>query len=307
MIKFLKRCVSFAIVITLPFIAIELITTQIPNSYSYKYNYVKENGDKIQALAIGHSQLYDGFKPESFFLPSFNLCNSAQRYIDDYYLLCELLPYMPNLNVVIMPIGYMDVSNITDDDALKYRTIYYHKYMHLTYDGRVPLKYRLECFDYKGAIEKIFLYYFRNSDIEGCDSLGWRNTNQVWNRKQELGEGKFLERYTRKEINSSKFCLRDESYLIRTIQLLVERNISVFLVSPPYYWDCGFKNINLAQKKYIQDYMEELCRTFPSIHYLNVESDPNYLDEDFFNETHLSDLGAEKFTRQLNDFVKENY
>ena len=61
---------------------IELITAQIPNSYSYKYNYIKTNGNKIQALAIGHSQLYDGFKPESFYLPSFNLCNSSQSYVD---------------------------------------------------------------------------------------------------------------------------------------------------------------------------------------------------------------------------------
>lgn len=307
MIKFLKRSTPFAIGIALFFIAIELITARIPNSYSYKYNYVKEKGYRIQALAIGHSQLYDGFKPEFFFLPSFNLCNSAQRYCDDYYLLCKMLPFMPNLRVVIMPIGYMDVNDKKDDNILTDRTCYYHKYMNVDYDGYVPLRYKYEWFDTRRAVEKMVLYYFCHSDIEGCDSLGWRNTHQVWNRKQELGEGKFLERYTRKEINSSKFCLHDESYLIRTIQLLVERNISVFLVSPPYYWDCGFKNINLAQKKYIQDYMEELCKTFPSIHYLNVESDPNYLDEDFFNETHLSDLGAEKFTKQLNDFVKENY
>lgn len=307
MIKFLKRCVSFAIVIAFPFIAIEVITTRIPNSYSYKYNYVKEKGYRIQALAIGHSQLYDGFKPESFFLPSFNLCNSAQRYIDNYYLLCDMLPYMPNLKIVIMPIGYMDVSNILEEDPLKYRTIYYHKYMHLTYDGRVPLKFRLECFDYKKSLEKIFLYYYCHSDIIECDSLGMKSTNLFINRSANFGNGNILKSYTREETDRSKFCLYDEPYLIRTIHLLLERNISVFLVSPPYYWDCGFKNINLTQKKYLQDYMEELCRTFPSIHYLNVESDPNYLDEDFFNETHLSDLGAEKFTRQLNDFVKENY
>ena len=84
--RFLKYCGLFFLPIALSLLAIELITAQIPNSYSYKYNYVKKNGDKIQALAIGHSQLYDGFKPESFFLPSFNLCNSAQSYVDAYRL-----------------------------------------------------------------------------------------------------------------------------------------------------------------------------------------------------------------------------
>ena len=81
--KFLKNCSLFVLPIALSLIVIELITTQIPNSYSYKYNYIKTNGNKIQALAIGHSQLYDGFKPESFYLPSFNLCNSSQSYVDN--------------------------------------------------------------------------------------------------------------------------------------------------------------------------------------------------------------------------------
>ena len=137
---------------------IELITAQIPNSYSYKYNYVKINGNKIQALAIGHSQLYDGFKPESFYLPSFNLCNSAQSYVDNYYLLCELLQDMPNLKVVIMPIGYLNVDIKKSDINLTDRSCYYYKYMNIDYDGRVPLRYRLECFDPNRAGSKIIQY-----------------------------------------------------------------------------------------------------------------------------------------------------
>ena len=303
--KFIIHSGLFAFPIVLALIAIELITAKIPNSYSYKYNYVKTNGNKIQALAIGHSQLYDGFKPESFFLPSFNLCNSSQKYVDNYYLLCELLQYMPNLKVVIMPIGYMDVGITRNHSSLTDRSCYYHKYMNLDYDGRVPLRYRLECFDPVRARKKILLYYIRHSDIVGCDLMGRRSTHYLKDRKHELGYGRFLERYTRKEDDYSKFCLGNEYFLIRTIKMLVERNISVVLVSPPYYWNCGFKNVNEGQKRFLSDYMKKLCKTYPSIHYLNLESDTSYVYDDFFDETHLSENGAEKFTRRLSDYIKE--
>lgn len=301
--KFLKYCIFFISPIVLFLITIEIIVGNIPNSYSYKYNYVKTNGDKIQALAIGHSQLYDGFRPESFYLPSFNLCNSAQSYIDNYYLFRKLLPYMPNLKVVIMPIGYMDVGIIGNDNSLTDRSCYYHKYMDIDYDNNIPLKYRFECFDPQKAWNKIYSYYFLHSDIVGCDSMGRRNTHYLNDRKQELGYDGLIEYYTRNENDRRKLCVENEYYLMQTCKLLTGKNISIVLVSPPYYWNCGFKNVNMEQKKFIKEYMVELCKKYP-VHYLDLESDITFMYEDFFNETHLSEIGAEKFTRKLNDFIK---
>lgn len=303
--KFLKHCGLFVFPIALSLMVIELITAQIPNSYSYKYNYIKTNGNKIQALAIGHSQLYDGFKPESFYLPSFNLCNSSQSYVDNYYILRELLHDMPNLKVVIMPIGYLDVGITRNDSCLTDRSCYYHKYMNIDYDGRMPLRYRLECFDPWRAGSKIIEYYLRHSDIVGCDLMGRRNTHYLRDRKYELGYENILEGYTRKENDYSKFCLENEYYLIRTFKMLMEKNISIVLVSPPYYWDCGFKNINNEQKRFLSEYMVKLCEKYPFVHYLNIESDTSYIYDDFFNETHLSEIGAEKFTTRLNIYIKD--
>ena len=302
--RFLTYCVLFILPIALLFIAMEIIVGNIPNSYSYKYHYVKTNGDKIQALVLGHSHLYDGFKPESFCLPAFNLCNSSQTYIDNYYLLLELLPYLPELKVVIMPIGYMDVGVAGTGSKLTDRSCYYHKYMNLNYDGLLPIKYRLECFNPELAREKIYLYYFNHSDIVGCDSLGRRNTHNLSNREHELGYVEYIRQYTLNEHDSQKLCLVDEEYLIRTFNLLMENNISIVLVSPPYYWNHSSGIVNMEQKRFITDYMLDLCKKYP-VHYLNLESDTSYEYDDFFDETHLSEIGAEKFTQRLNAFVKD--
>ena len=39
--------------------------------------------------------------------------------------------------------------------------------------------------------------------------------------------------------------------------------------------------------------------------YLNIESDTSYIYDDFFNETHLSEIGAEKFTTRLSNYIKD--
>lgn len=303
--KFLKECALFVLPILVFCIVMEIIVGNIPNSYSFKYNYVKNYGENIQAIALGHSQLYDGFKPESFYLPSFNLCNSAQSYVDNYYILCELLPYMPNLKVVIMPIGYVNVGVIDGDSSLTDRCCYYHKYMNMDYDGRVPLKYRFECFDVSRAIDKVVHYYLKHTDIVGCDSMGRRNSHYLRNRKLALGSERIIDHdYTRIGYDYSKLCLKDESYLMQTFNMLMKKEIEIVLVSPPYYWNCSY-NINMEQKKFFRNYMAQLCKDYP-VRYIDLESDTTFVYDDFFNETHLSELGAEKLTRILNEKIKRN-
>lgn len=307
----MKRFFIYIISVLLPLLlfggVLELITGIIPNSYSYKYNYVKTHGDRIEVLAIGHSQLYDGIKPKSFDLPSFNLCNSAQDYTDDYYLFRELLPYMPKLRVVIMPIGYDDVTTITNDSnlSLSDRSCYYHKYMNLDYDGQVPVKYRFECLDPLRASKKIFKYYILNSDIVGCDSLGRRSTHYLRNKKHKLGYEKFIERYTLKEFDYKKLRLNKEKHLLLIIDMLKKKNISLLLVSPPFYWNCGFSDINVVQMRFIKDYIANLCKKY-SVQYINMDNmdkDTTFTYDDFYDEAHLSELGAEKFTSVLNNCI----
>lgn len=306
----MKRFIIYALSVSLPLLLLllflEIVTGQVPNSYYYKYNYVKKHGDRIEALAIGHSQLYDGFKSESFFLPSFNLCNSAQNYMDNYYLLCELLPFLPHLKVVIIPIGYVNVGDRTDIKELSFsdRACYYHKYMNLDYDGNIPPKYRYESLDPLRASKKIINYYILKADMVGCDSLGRRSTHYLRDRKHKLVNEECLFKYTKKGRSYQDLCIENEDFLNKIFNMLMDRQISIVLVSPPYYWNCGFKYVNEVQRQYVKKYMNSICRKYPVL-YFDYESDSTFVYDDFFNETHLSEVGAEKFTVKLsNDFIK---
>ena len=294
--KFLVNGILFLLPIILYFVALETIVGKIPNSYSYKYNYVKTHGKDIEAIAIGHSQLYDGFNPKLFHMPSFNLCNSSQTYVDNYHLLRELLPNMPHLKMVIMPIGYMNVGVGRSVSDFSYRSGYYYKYMHIDYDGQLPLKYAFESLRPLWASQKVNLYYFKHGNVVGCDSLGRRNTNLLRNRIHPLGYDKLMQRYSRK--SHKNFCLKDEEFFIATINMLLERNISIVLVSPPYHRIC-YDKYNKDQLQFFKDYIQKFCSKYP-VRYIDMESDTTFTDNDFFNETHVSEFGAEKLTERLN-------
>lgn len=274
---------------------IEIVLHTIPNSYSYKYNYVRTHGDEIKAVGIGHSQLYDDFKSGCFFISAFNLSNSAQGYMEDYYLLHELLSYMPNLEMVILPIGYMNVGR---EEEFTQKSCYYYEYMNIDYDGKIPLQYRFECLSVRSSIKKVFSYYIKHDDIVRCDSLGW-SPHYYKDREKALGHDRIIDIYT---LGENNFFLAGEMYLKRIIRLLDENNIKIVLVSPPYYWDC-YDNINWAQKTWSDMYIKNLCETNPQIQYINMEFDSTFYDEDYYDESHLSETGAEKFTHKLNDFI----
>lgn len=293
---------AFCLPIIILLVSLEVAVSAIPNSYAYKSDYIKNKGNIIEALAIGHSQLYDGFNPEKFSVPSFNLCNSSQEYIDDYYLLEEFLPYMPNLKVVILPIGYVNVTSKDCDTTLTERSCYYHKYMGLNYSGRLPLAYYFECLMPFKALTKAEAYYRYHEDMVRCDSLGRRNEHSERSNDYKLGDDNVLKVYTCDEHDISKLCVKYDYYLKRIINELTKRNIKVVLVSPPYFWDYGFEGINQEQSTYLRYYMDNLCKNYP-VSFLNLESDTTYEYDDFFDETHLDNRGADKFTKTVDEFV----
>lgn len=303
----MNRFVKYSLVFLTPlitlFIALEIMVTRIPNTYAYKYDYVKNHGDSIEVIAIGHSQLYDGFMAEAFSKPAFNLSNSAQMHRENYYVMKELLPSMNRLKTVIMPLGYIDVEAETEKNHFNDYSCYYHKYMKLNYDGRLPLKYWYECFSPHRAYEKAALYYIHKGEILSCDSFGRESKRNLEDRDQPLGFSNhhFLRDYTAEE--SEQYYIKDSEFLIKNIEMLTDRSIDVVLVSPPHFW--GDFKPNQKQLDFLHNYIGELQRKY-RFRYIDMQFDKEFVDRDYYNETHLSQYGAEKFTKKIDAMLNSD-
>ena len=300
---FLIYVLSLLIPLLLVIVVLEVMVAKIPNSYSYKYDYVKNHGDSINILAIGHSQLYDGFDAKVFGNNAFNLCNSSQEFIDNYFILKQMLNYMPNLRVVIMPLAYPEVSSAGRKYKFSERSTYYYEYMHIDYGGQLPLKYRFEGINIPKASSKLYEYYIKHKNIVGCDSLGRRDLYDSCVRTWKLEDNKVISKYYTLE-QKSGFVLFGEQYLKKIVDLLKELNVRLVLISTPYY-NGSFRFLNQQQQSFVDGFISKFVEE-NDVLYLNYQYSTKFVDDDFYDEAHLSKTGAEKFTRMLKCDI-ENY
>lgn len=165
--RFIKDILLFLMVLIAVFGSQEWIAESIPNSYTYKREYMEHHHAQIRTLILGSSYAYDGLSPKV--LPNaFNLANSSQTPEDDYRLLARYIGSMDSLRTVILGIGYGTLA----DGAETHRRTYYTIYMDLY--PRWPLnRNSFEIFNPELLTKKIIKYAL-SRDVTRCDSLGQR-------------------------------------------------------------------------------------------------------------------------------------
>ncbi len=194
--RFLRHIAIYALSILGIAVIVEWIAGSIPNSYTYKRDYMETHAGEIRTLILGSSYAYDGLAPTEW-AEAFNLANSSQTVEDDYRLLAKYIDSMDSLQTVILGVGYGTMA----DQSEQYRRTYYTIYMDLY--PRWPLnKYSFEVFNLQLLTKKIIKYTF-SRDITRCDSLGQRlghdaaaagRSAEMWNKDvQQLIENDRME------------------------------------------------------------------------------------------------------------------
>ena len=165
--RFLQEIGLFSVVALLFFGALEWVAESIPNSYTYKRDYMELYGGEIKTLILGSSNAYDGLNPNV--LPNaFNLANSSQTLEDDYRLLTKYIDSMDSLQIVIVGLGFHSLAATPEANRRMYYTIYMDLY------PRWPLSwYSFELFDLEALTKKI-IKYIVSRDVTRCDTLGQR-------------------------------------------------------------------------------------------------------------------------------------
>ena len=124
--QFIKKILLFAIPLLIAAVLLEIIAARIPNSYTYKHQYMEQHAAHIQTLILGSSYAYDGLAPSEIDA-AFNLSNSSQTLEDDYRLLARYIPQMDSVQTGILGVGHGTLAMRTQDN----RRLYYTLYMNL--------------------------------------------------------------------------------------------------------------------------------------------------------------------------------
>lgn len=292
--KFLRHIALFLLPLLIVAVALEFVAESIPNSYTYKRDYMERYGEGIQTLILGSSNAYDGLNP-SVLPNAFNLANSSQTLEDDYRLLAKYIDSMDSLHTVIVGLGYHSLGATTEDNRRTYYTIYMDLYL------RWPLsKYSFEVCNPEMLVKKIIKYAV-SRDVTRCDSLGQRvgHTKEAvetgaewWNKGVDA-----LVANDRLKIGNCRLEIEENTrYLRAIVDLCNAHGVQPVIVQMPVIEEYKRK-LPREQVALMEDVLQSLDSSAICID----ASDWEIPDDGWYNATHLTKEASEMFTRQLID------
>ena len=287
---FLKKIVLYLLPIVILAIGLEVYVESIPNSYTYKRQYMEQHAPDIQTLVLGSSYAYDGIDAE--FLPSaFNLANSSQCFEDDYRLLAQYLPQMDSLQTVILPLSYSSLQMVSSSNRRVYYTIYMDIY------PRWPLsKYSFECCNLELMLKKITKYLL-NEDLVRCDSLGQRIGHTLAARPEDWQDTQALVSNDRFVGPAAMPYVEENILWLQQLADLCEgRGLKLCLLAMPVLeeYRLAMPQEQIARMECV---MQQMADTYPHVQVLDYQSWGR--SDDFYNATHLNTDGAKRLTMEM--------
>lgn len=287
MTHFIKKISLYLLPIFILVIGLEFYVESIPNSYTYKRQYMEQHAAEIQTLVLGSSYAYDGI--DAALLPhAFNLANSSQCFEDDYHLLANYLPAMDSLKTVILPLSYSSLQMVSSSNRRGYYTIYMDLY------PRWPIsKYSFECFNLELMTKKIIKHALRE-DVVRCDSLGQRIGHTLESRPDDWQQTQALVSNDR-FVGPAAMPYVEENiqWLQQMATLCEDRGVTLCLVAMPMLEEYR-RAMPHEQIALMEQVMQQLTDTYPHVQVLDYQSWGT--DDDFYNATHLNTIGARRLT-----------
>lgn len=290
--KFLRNIALYALPVLIVAGVMEFVVESIPNSYTYKRDYIEQHGAEIRTLILGSSNAYDGLNP-SVLPHAFNLANSSQTLEDDYRLLAKYIDSMDSLHTVIVGLGYHSLGATTEDNRRTYYTIYMDLY------PRWPLsKYSFEVCNPEMLVKKIIKYAV-SRDVTRCDSLGQRvgHTKEAAEAGAEWWNKDMLSLVENDKLQIADCRLEIEEntrYLKAIVDLCNTHNVQPIIVQMPVMTE--YKR-QLPEEQVAL--MEEVLQSLDSSAICIDASEWDIPEDGWYNATHLTKEASEEFTRQL--------
>lgn len=275
-------------------ITIELMIRQVPNIYKYKYDWMQENASGVEVLIFGSSHSFYGICPKYFDSKAFNLANPSQLIEQDLFLLKYWGDKYKRLKIVIYPISYFSwFSPGLECGAGAYRYRYYSIYMDYDHFSHISPFYYLEIAEPETAFFKFkeLFYGTNNSPDWTCDQFGSSYLNKHLNKDVLNGED-----FAEKEYEENWNYI-DNNYKLmgEFADYCINRGIQLVIVTTPT-WHTYYERLNEKQLKKMRELTHRFQREY-NIPYFDYLKDSRFTFEDFYDVSHLSDIGAEKFSK----------
>lgn len=313
--KFIVRCVFSLLIVIAIFAAIEWAVRQVPNTYRYKFEWMEKHAQDVEVLVMGNSHTLFAIRPEYINGCVFSLANVSQEWDQDLSLLRQWDTRYRKLKAVIMPVSYylwlsVGLENTSEWHLCRNYKIYMHSELYPTLS-----KYNLEISEPKTTRNKMgqFLASIGKTSplseetykVLGIDSLGWCSlyTPQLKHLLAQDFDAEAENTANRHDSRCDETRLAHNYEIMKQVAQLCRRHgARLILVTTPQS-QAYIRHLKADRLKTIQAATERFCSENGAL-FLNHMADNRFTDDDFFDGDHLSDIGAEKFTKLLNKEIE---
>lgn len=292
--KFIRYCILFAIPLVGVVIAMEYMARRTPNPYSYKYEWMEQHAEQVNTILLGSSHNFYGVCPQLFPELTFNMANVSQEVEQDLWLLKHWAPRYKHLKTVVLcmsTIFWFNKGLENGDEAFRCRN--YKIYMHC------DLYPALSEYSFEVAAWPIARNKIAHASDNGCNELGQGTAFALANKEVEKWDDE------KKGIKAARHHTPDNwNYIEKNYRLMSElaefcssRGIRLVLITTPT-WHTYYNHVYPRQLAMMHRLTKKFQEQY-NITYLDYLTDPRFVADDFYDNNHLSDVGAVKFTKIL--------
>lgn len=276
------------------FIIGECLARIAPNEYKYKEAWMREHGNDVRTLVFGSSHGYYGISPNDLGEDAFSLANVSQTIAYDEYLLRRY--QHRNLKNIIIPISYFTmIAGDLENGEEWYRAIFYKLYMGYPKHSDFSI-YNFEIFSFQSYKAKITSIFEKSQPK--YDEKGWgtsytldRKDKENWDKSISI---KAAQRHTKDDFSRLN---QNYNYLKYMARYCRNNGIRMILVTTPV-WKSYYIHLKKKQLNVMSSSIKKLANE-ENVEYHNYLCDPRFVEDDFYDGDHLSNVGAKKFSKIL--------
>lgn len=308
MFKLIIKIVLILLPLIVLTIALELYARKIPTTYSTKLSYFNKKKSQIEILVMGSSHSNFGINPKYFDREAFNFSNMSQSLYQDYKILLKYLPECKNIKMVIIPVSYFTLQSDLASSPEAWRCAYYSLYMGVKADesaSMFELKNHSAIFLWDGPLGTIYnLQHIKYMEI---NEYGY----QTPEKKQSTVEKTINDSTGKARVVFHDSIMNYDLLEMNIILLnkiadeLTRRKIKLVIVTTPVY-KTYYNNINKTNYEIMTNTIEMIVKQYSatSVNYIN---DTRFELNDFWDNDHLNEEGAKKFSLIVKQDIIDKY
>lgn len=302
--RFITKTMFISLPLLIVVILMEVFLRNIPNDYLLKKEYLNKHSTDIETLILGSSHSYYGFNPTFFLSKTFNSSHISQTLDYDFEILQKYQSKFKNLKTIILPISYFSLFEKLEETSELWRVKNYILYYEMNtakslinYSEVLSLRININ-------LKRLVSYYILGKSPITCTELGW-GTNYKSENAQDLiksGEPRALVNTYINKVNYKPIFDDNKLIINNIVEWCKNRDIRLILLTPPAF-ETYCKNLNKEQLNITIETAKRIGIENNNCIYLNLLNDTRFDAKDFYDADHLSEIGAEKLSKLINEMI----